>query len=74
MENERTSAKINELKDRLTQSQNRPALSPGQGKTYSKSFKAYKGGDFFHQDNKSPSSNKKRGYVQHDPYKVSAHR
>ena len=58
MENERTSQKITDLKDKLTASQNKGASkrrSPGKQPVYSKSFKGgYGGGQFIDTEDGSP--------------------
>ena len=77
VENERTTAKINNLKNRLTQSKNRgSSISPGKQGSYSKSFKGPKGSEFFAMNDRSPQSSAKRdrGYMQQDPYRASGPR
>ena len=71
MENERTAAKISDLKDRLTASQSRGGRrkSPGKAQpSYSKSFKNNNGQDFFGMDDRSPQSSKKSRDIE-NPYR-----
>ena len=68
MENEKTSAKISDLKDKLVQSQHR-TKGKSPGKSYSKSFKAYAAGEYFNADERSPQSSPGKKTRGSDPYK-----
>ena len=78
IENERTAAKISDLKERLTASQNRGGSrrkSPGKAQpSYSKSFKNANGQDYFGMNDRSPVSSKHREIENPYRYQMSAQR